>query len=180
MRTSGGTGSFAALGGGGPIGKLYFYQGRLVAQGSGSSFSPAYINATPSSECTTFGPLGFGSGSNKCALSQGFELQSDTENSQLGAKLVFKNQGGFVACGATQDVGEREIGYGSFTHSALLDLVHNQSQSGTYWMHPCRLVHCASRGLRRWYTRSLQNVYPRDESILDDKIGNTFRTIIGL
>ena len=152
LQTSGGTGSFAALGGGGPIGKLYFYQGRLVAQDPAGGFSPAYINATPSSsECTTFGPLGFGSGSNKCALSQSFELQSDTENSQLGARLVFNNQGGFVACGTTQDVGEQQfVTRASFTHSFLLDLVHNRPRSGTFRMHTRGLVHRASRGLTRW------------------------------
>ena len=34
-----------------------------------------------------------------------FQIQSDTENSQLGAQLVFNYVGSFYACGSGQDVG---------------------------------------------------------------------------
>ena len=34
-----------------------------------------------------------------------FGIQSDTENSQLGAQLTFNYVGGFYACGSGQDVG---------------------------------------------------------------------------
>ena len=33
-----------------------------------------------------------------------FSIQSDTENSQLGAQLSFNSVGGFYACGSGQDV----------------------------------------------------------------------------
>jgi hypothetical protein len=109
LRINGGTGGFATLTGSGPIGQLYFNQGKLVVQdpaGSTNTYKP-YISAAPDvSGCTDFGPLGFvqGSSSNKCALFENFQIQSDTENSQLGAKLVFNYQGGFFVCGASQDI----------------------------------------------------------------------------
>ena len=34
-----------------------------------------------------------------------FQIQSDTENSQLGAQLVFNYVGSFYACGSGHDVG---------------------------------------------------------------------------
>ncbi len=34
-----------------------------------------------------------------------FQIQSDTENSQLGAQLTFNYVGGFYACGSGKDVG---------------------------------------------------------------------------
>ena len=73
---------------------------------SPSVSSPALIGAIPSSGgCTTYGQLGFfGSSSNKCSLRDTFGIQSNTENSQLGAKLVFNSVGGFYACGSGLDV----------------------------------------------------------------------------
>ena len=72
---------------------------------SPTSAAPALIAAIPISECSTYGQLGFaGSTSDKCALRDTFGIQSNTENSQLGAKLVFNSVGGFYACGSGLDV----------------------------------------------------------------------------
>ena len=57
------------------------------------------------SGCTADGPLGFTRNTTvKCDEFTTFALQSDTENSQLGAMLTFNSVGGFYACGSTQDV----------------------------------------------------------------------------
>ena len=90
--------------GSGTIGQFFFIQGSLV---SGNQGNPALINTfqTGTGTCATSGQLGFfGSTSNKCASRNTFSIQSDTENSQLGAFLAFNNVGGFFACGANQDV----------------------------------------------------------------------------
>ncbi|KIM36401.1 hypothetical protein M413DRAFT_449124 [Hebeloma cylindrosporum] len=108
LRLSGGSNGYASLTGSGPIGVYYFYQGKFVgAQISTPALSsPALIGAIPiSSGCSTYGPLGFaGSSSDKCAIRDTFGIQSNTENSQLGAKLVFNSVGGFYACGSGLDV----------------------------------------------------------------------------
>lgn len=59
-----------------------------------------------STGCSPGGALVFvqGSSSNKCAKGSTFGIQSDIENSQLGAKLVFNWVGGFYACGTANDV----------------------------------------------------------------------------
>jgi len=109
LRLNGGPGGFATLTGTGPIARLYFFQGRLTAldpAGSSNPFRP-FVSATlGASGCSTYGPLAFvqGSTTNKCGRFESFQIQSNTENSQLGAKLVFNYQGGFFACGASQDV----------------------------------------------------------------------------
>ncbi|KAF8326952.1 hypothetical protein F5887DRAFT_230113 [Amanita rubescens] len=108
LRTSGGAGGYATLTGSGPIGVFYFYQGVLTAAAAPGSTSTtrALIGAIPlSTGCTTYGPLGFaGSSSDKCAKYSSFQIQSDTENSQLGAQLTFNYVGGFYACGSGKDV----------------------------------------------------------------------------
>ena len=101
MRTTGGANGYATLTGTGPIGVLYFYQGALTA----APGIPALIAAIPLSDCSTYGQLGFAQDdSDKCALYNTFDIQSDTENSQLGAQLTFNYVGGFYACGSGQDV----------------------------------------------------------------------------
>lgn len=82
---------------------FYFSQGSLYALSSPTSTSPyrVYINSVPEPTCTTSGALSFtqsGSTTNKCAEFSGFRIQSDTENSQLGAQLVVNFQGAFYAC----------------------------------------------------------------------------------
>jgi hypothetical protein len=59
-----------------------------------------------STGCSSYGQLGFveGSSSNKCAKYNTFNIQSDPENSQLGARLTFNFVGGFYSCGSGQDV----------------------------------------------------------------------------
>jgi len=109
LRTDGGAGGYATLTGSGPIGQFYFYQGALTAAprpGSSSTQKPLIGSVLGSTGCSTYGALGFteGSSSNKCAKYNTFHIQSDSENSQLGAKLDFNFAGGFYACGSGQDV----------------------------------------------------------------------------
>ncbi|KIM36402.1 hypothetical protein M413DRAFT_449125 [Hebeloma cylindrosporum] len=108
LRLSGGSNGYTSLTGTGPIGVFYFYQGKFVGAepSTPAVSSPALIGAIPiSSGCTTYGPLGFsGSSTDKCALRDSFAIQSNAENSQLGAKLVFNYEGGFYACGSGLDV----------------------------------------------------------------------------
>ena len=58
------------------------------------------------SGCTTYGPLVFSSNSSGeyADTNNTFGLESDDENSQLGASLTFNFVGGFYACGSSQDV----------------------------------------------------------------------------
>lgn len=86
-----------------PPAQFYFSQGSLYALSSSTSTSPyrVLLSLSPSSTgCTTYGGLGFvqGSSSNKCASYSGFQIQSNNENSQLGAQLVVNFQGGFYEC----------------------------------------------------------------------------------
>jgi len=107
VRTSGGAGGYATLSGTAPIGIYYFYQGSLVAVTSPTSTSTLKPLIAPAFEsgCTTWGQLGFGSGStNKCVLYNSFYIESDSENSQLGAALTFNFAGGFYACGSGLDI----------------------------------------------------------------------------
>ncbi|CAA7266675.1 unnamed protein product [Cyclocybe aegerita] len=111
LRINGGTGGYSTLTGSGPIGQFYFQQGRLRAHDLAGTtpmqyYMPLLGSVLTSTGCTTYGSLGFvlGASSNKCARYDGFQIQSNTENSQLGAKLVYNYVGGFYACGAGQDV----------------------------------------------------------------------------
>ncbi|KIJ97811.1 hypothetical protein K443DRAFT_681251 [Laccaria amethystina LaAM-08-1] len=71
---------------------------------SSPTSSPPYrvhLSLSPSSTgCTTYGGLDFvqGTSTNKCASYSGFQIQSNTENSQLGAQLVVNFEGGFYVC----------------------------------------------------------------------------------
>ncbi|KIJ97823.1 hypothetical protein K443DRAFT_681256 [Laccaria amethystina LaAM-08-1] len=92
-----------ALFGSSPSALFYFSQGSLYALSSPTSTSPyrVFINSVPEPDCTPSGQLSFtqsGSTTNKCAQFSGFQIQSDTQNSQLGAQLVVNFQGGFYAC----------------------------------------------------------------------------------
>ncbi|PFH47143.1 hypothetical protein AMATHDRAFT_50519 [Amanita thiersii Skay4041] len=108
LRTNGGAGGYATLTGSGPIGKFYFYQGKLVAaiDGSTATQRPLIGSVLGPTGCTTYGSLGFtqGSSSNKCARYDSFYIRSNEQNSQLGAKLTFNWVGEFYACGSAQDV----------------------------------------------------------------------------
>lgn len=109
LRIASGAGGFASLAGGGAIGQFYFIQGRLAVldpAGSSNTYHPFISSISTSSGCSTFGPLGFTqqSKTGACALYDSFQIQSDTESSQLGAKLVFNYQGGFYSCSASQDI----------------------------------------------------------------------------
>lgn len=111
LRMSGGTSDFASLAGRGPIGQFYFFQGRLTALDPSSNtnpspYHPQISTILGSTGCSTYGPLGFiqQSSSNKCSRFDTFQLQSNTENGQLGARLVFNFIGGFYACGTGRDV----------------------------------------------------------------------------
>lgn len=110
LRTNGGAGGYATLTGSGPIGQFYFSQGTLYTlPQQPNSISPqrALIGSIlGSTGCSNYGSLGFteGSSSNKCARYNTFNIQSNQENSQLGARLSFNFVGQFYACGSGEDV----------------------------------------------------------------------------
>lgn len=97
----------ASLTGTGAIGQFYFYQGRLTAYDPTTAYIPL-INTqqTDVSTCAKSGALAFvqGGSTNKCASYSSFQIQSDTQNSQLGAQLVFNYVGGFYLCSNGQEV----------------------------------------------------------------------------
>jgi hypothetical protein len=57
--------------------------------------------------CQRFGARAFvrGTSTNKYASYSSFQIQSNGQNSQLGAELVFNYVGGFYACSSGQEVG---------------------------------------------------------------------------
>ncbi|KAG8872528.1 hypothetical protein FRB97_007561 [Tulasnella sp. 331] len=83
---------------GGSVGPLYLDGGHLIFDGGNT----AYIDYLPTelSGCSTSGKLMFGSidPSNSCAKAVGFGLQSDHQNSQLGAELIFTEGPKFSVC----------------------------------------------------------------------------------
>ncbi|KAJ3502687.1 hypothetical protein NLJ89_g8770 [Agrocybe chaxingu] len=96
LRINGSSFGYSALSGSGPIGQFYFQQGRLRGHDTAGStalqyFMPLISSQLTSTGCTTYGPLGFfpGPSTNKCARYEYFGIQSNIENSQLGAKLVW-------------------------------------------------------------------------------------------
>jgi len=107
LRVATATGGTSSLTGSGPIGQFYFFQGNFVLlDPTQSSTSRGNIGSVPlNSGCSPFGPLGFfGSTSDKCTAFATFGIQSNSQNSQLGAFLEFNFVGGFYACGSSQDV----------------------------------------------------------------------------
>ncbi|KAH6906052.1 hypothetical protein BKA70DRAFT_451415 [Coprinopsis sp. MPI-PUGE-AT-0042] len=112
VRLHGGSNYFAILTGTGPIAKFFFQSGRLVAldptnpQGSTNAWRALINTPLTGNGCSTNGQLGtvMGSSSNKCAKYATFGLQSNSENSQLGARLVFDWTGGFYICGTNKEV----------------------------------------------------------------------------
>ncbi|KAH9475100.1 hypothetical protein JR316_0012211 [Psilocybe cubensis] len=110
LRMNGGAGGYSTLTGTGPIGQFYFTQGRLTALNPAGSTSQTYMpvlaSQLGSSGCSTYGQLGFvmGASAFRCARYDGFQIQSNIENSQLGAHLVINYVGGFYACGVGQEV----------------------------------------------------------------------------
>ena len=107
MRSSEGTEGTLSLGGNGAIQEFYFYQGALVTTGSTPNNEVrVLITSQPSPQgCTTYGQLGYStSQSSYCAEYNGFEIQSDIHNSQLGASLVFNYVGNFYSCGSNAEV----------------------------------------------------------------------------
>jgi len=100
-------GGDASLTGSGPPAQFYFFQGALTARdASGTTYRP-YVNSIQgASGCSAGGAFGFvqGTSTNKCTQYTSFQIQSDQENSQLGANLVFNYVGGFYACGSGQNV----------------------------------------------------------------------------
>ncbi|KAF5319601.1 hypothetical protein D9619_008356 [Psilocybe cf. subviscida] len=110
MATGSGNGDPTLTGTGAPA-IFYFYQGQLkvydVAGGNQNPFRPL-INTiqTGAGSCANHGALVFvqGSSTNKCASYNSFQIQSNNQNSQLGAKLVFNFVGGFFSCNNGQQV----------------------------------------------------------------------------
>lgn len=115
------------MSGSGPIGQFFFFQGQLTAApipGSTSNQRPLIGFLEP--DCTLYGPLGFAGGSDtdKCALFGPFGIESDPENSQLGAMLTFNWAGGFYACATSngQDVGFFWLGLEMFAYPQFLQV----------------------------------------------------------
>ncbi|KAF8954877.1 hypothetical protein BDZ97DRAFT_1798900 [Flammula alnicola] len=105
---SGGAGHVSLLGGGTPA-LFYFYQGQLtVYDPNGNSFPyrPLIDSAQDANGCENFGALTFvqGTSTNKCSRYTSFQIQSNNQDSQLGAELVFNYVGGFYACNSGQEV----------------------------------------------------------------------------
>lgn len=105
----------ASLTGSSPFAKFYFWQGYLTAMDPTGATDPngnpytyrPYVNSVENaSGCSAGGAFGFvqGTSTNKCTQYTSFQIQSDGENSQLGAALVFNYVGGFYACGSGQNV----------------------------------------------------------------------------
>jgi hypothetical protein len=111
VRLNGGSNYFSILTGNGPIAKFYFAGGQFVAVDPSGSTQPyrGLVNTqqTGTGTCATYGQFGtvWGSSTNKCASYNTFGLQSNSENSQLGARLVFNWVGGFYVCGSQKEVG---------------------------------------------------------------------------
>ena len=115
-----GTGNLATLTGSGPIGKFHFIEGQFLAanpSGGSNNYAPFISGSPVGGGCSSYGPLAFvqGKSGNVCAQYESFQIQSDTENSQLGAQLVFNFVGGFFACN-----GEVSVAFSYF----LLDDSH--------------------------------------------------------
>ena len=112
VRLHGGSPSYnSILTGNGPVGKFFLTQGVLVSlDPSGSTLYPRPVvnSVLTANGCSTYGTLGFvqGASSNKCARYSTFQIQSNPENSQLGAKLTLDWVGGFYVCGVNKEVRE--------------------------------------------------------------------------
>ncbi|KDR71544.1 hypothetical protein GALMADRAFT_213838 [Galerina marginata CBS 339.88] len=105
--TSGGGGGLASFLGSGTPALFYFWQGQLTAiDPSGSTYRPLIDSHQDANGCQNFGALAFvqGGSTNKCASYSSFQLQSNNQDSQLGAQLVFNYVGGFYACSSGQEV----------------------------------------------------------------------------
>ncbi|CAA7266674.1 unnamed protein product [Cyclocybe aegerita] len=107
--SSGGGGGLATLKGSGVPAQLYFYQGTLTVYDPNNNtfpYRPLVNSIQDASGCQSFGALVFvqGTSTNKCARYSSFQIQSNAENSQLGAELVFNYVGGFYACGSGQEI----------------------------------------------------------------------------
>ncbi|KAJ3538437.1 hypothetical protein NMY22_g5169 [Coprinellus aureogranulatus] len=83
--------------------QFYFMGNRLVVNGRQSSVNTRQVG---SGSCANSGQVVTtpGSNTNKCATFDTFGLESNRENSQLGAHLVFNNVGSFYVCGRQRDV----------------------------------------------------------------------------
>lgn len=104
--SSGGGGGLASLLGGGPPALFYFYQGALTVSDGTQTYRPLINTVQDANGCQNFGALAFvqGTSTNKCASYSSFQIQSDGQNGQLGAELVFNYVGGFYACSSGQEV----------------------------------------------------------------------------
>ncbi|KAJ3516880.1 hypothetical protein NLJ89_g859 [Agrocybe chaxingu] len=106
---SGGGGGVATLGASGVPAQFYFCQGALTVYDPNNNvfpYRPLVNSVQDASGCQSFGALVFvqGTSTNKCARCSSFQIQSNAENSQLGAELVFNYVGGFFACGSGEEI----------------------------------------------------------------------------
>ncbi|KAF8889413.1 hypothetical protein CPB84DRAFT_1447297 [Gymnopilus junonius] len=100
LRKTAGGGGYASLLGSGAPAEFYFWQGQLALYDPSGFYRPFIDTHEDANGCQKFGALGYsgGSNTNKCASFGGFQLQSNTQDSQLGAQLVFNYVGGFYSC----------------------------------------------------------------------------------
>ncbi|KAF8162644.1 hypothetical protein B0H34DRAFT_692346 [Crassisporium funariophilum] len=106
---SGGGGGYPSLSGDGTYAQFYFYQGALTVydpNGNASPFRPLIDAHQDADGCQKYGAFGIvqGSSTNKCASYTTFQIASNSENSQLGAELVFNYLGGFYSCGSGAEI----------------------------------------------------------------------------
>jgi len=155
LRLNGGAGGYSSLTGSGPIGQFYFQSGKLVAldpAGTSNNYRTLIGSVLGSTGCSTYGALGFtqGSSSNKCARYDTFQIQSNTENSQLGAKMVFNYEGGFYACTASKDVSQSFCQCGSVIFNEFSGLVQNKSCRWALWLLAHWFIYSSSCSVIDW------------------------------
>ncbi|RXW14050.1 hypothetical protein EST38_g11801 [Candolleomyces aberdarensis] len=101
-------GVYTTLAGSGTAIQAYFYQGYLTGT-LDKSGSPTYrplvdTGFNSDGSCATYGQFGYSAhgSTNKCASFPRLQIQSNNENSQLGAKLTYNYVGGFYVCGTDE------------------------------------------------------------------------------
>ncbi|KAJ2925994.1 hypothetical protein H1R20_g11103, partial [Candolleomyces eurysporus] len=122
-------GLYTTLSGSGTAIQAYFFQGYLTGalDKSGSPTYHPFLNTSPGEggSCTTFGQLGYsglGYSTNKCASFSWFQIQSNPENSQLGAKLTYNYVGGFYSCGPDENIWYKQNAHDGPQNCSPVDL----------------------------------------------------------
>ncbi|KAJ2926001.1 hypothetical protein H1R20_g11108, partial [Candolleomyces eurysporus] len=122
-------GIYTTLSGSGTAIQAYFFQGSLTGtlDKSGSPTYHPFLNTSPREDgsCTTFGQFGYspqGSSTNTCASFPRFQIQSNSENAQLGSKLTHNNVGGFYSCGPDENIWYKQNAHDGPQNCSPVDL----------------------------------------------------------